>query len=93
MSHILTISDLSKAPGPVVNKFLIQHPGPAGTEYCSNGLGQITNMVTMSIYGKNLQKSFSRTDWQMALSFGMRRSNFFKRKMPEHKSSLKVLKI
>ena len=37
----------------------MQPPGPLRKKSCSNGLGHITNMATMPIYGKNLKKSFS----------------------------------
>ena len=34
----------------------IQPPGTLGKKKCSNGLGHMTNMAAMSIYGKNLKK-------------------------------------
>ena len=38
------------------NQFHIQSPGPLGKINCSNGLGHMTNMAAMLIYGKNLKK-------------------------------------
>ena len=49
----------SETTGPISTKFHIQPPGPLGKKNCSNGLGHMTNMATMPIYGKNLQKSSS----------------------------------
>ena len=37
----------------------MQPLGPLGTKNCSNGLGRITKMAGMPIYGKNLKKSSS----------------------------------
>ena len=47
----------SKTTGPIATKFHIQPPGHLGKKNCSNGLGHMTNMATMPIYGKNLKKS------------------------------------
>ena len=33
----------------------MEHPWDGGTKVCSNGLGHITNMAAMPIYGKNLK--------------------------------------
>ena len=41
------------------------------TKVCSNGLGQMTKMATMSIYGENLKKIFSETKRLMVLNLGM----------------------
>ena len=49
----------SETAGPIATKFHIQPPGPLGKKSCSNGLGHMTNMAAMPIYGKNLKKSFS----------------------------------
>ena len=38
---------------------------------CSNGLGYITSMAAMPIYGKNLKNFFSRTKQPMTLKVGM----------------------
>ena len=50
----MAISYISKATGPIV-----EPPGSEETKNCSNTSGHMTNMATMSIYGKNLCKSFS----------------------------------
>ena len=56
--HPSTISnDFSETTGPIATKFHIQPPGPLGKKSCSNGLGHLTNMAAMPIYGKNLKKS------------------------------------
>ena len=47
----------SETTGPIATKFHIQPPGPLGKKSCSNGLGHMTNMAAMPIYGKNLKKS------------------------------------
>ena len=44
----------SETAGPIAIKFNIQPPGPLGKKKCSNGLGHMTNMAAMPIYGKNL---------------------------------------
>ena len=49
----------SETTGPIATKFHIQPPGPLGKENCSNGLGHMTSMAAMPIYGKNLKKSSS----------------------------------
>ena len=49
----------SKTTGPIATKFHIQPPGSLGKKNCSNGLGRMTNMAAMPIYGKNLKKSSS----------------------------------
>ena len=58
-----TISNdfFSETTGRIATKFHIQLPGPLGKKKknCTNGLGHITNMATMPMYGKNLKKSSS----------------------------------
>ena len=49
----------SETTGPIATKFHIQPPGPLRKKSCSNGLGHMTNIVTMPIYVKNLKKSSS----------------------------------
>ena len=49
----------SETNKPIATKFHIQPPGPLGKKSCSNGLGHMTNMAAMPIYGKNLKKSSS----------------------------------
>ena len=41
----------SETTGPIATKFHIQPPGPLGKKSCSNGLGHMTNMAAMPIYG------------------------------------------
>ena len=49
----------SETTGPIAIKFHIQPPGLLGKKNSSNGLGHMTNMAAMFIYGKNLEKSSS----------------------------------
>ena len=44
----------SETIGPIVTKIQVQL---LGLKSCSNGLGHMTNMATMPIYGKNLKNS------------------------------------
>ena len=67
-----TISnDFSETTGPMATKFHIQPPGHLGKKCCSNGLGHMTNMAAMTIYGKNLKIFFSRTNRSMTLKPSM----------------------
>ena len=62
----------SETTGPIATKLHIQPPGPLGKKNCSNGLGHMTNMAAMPIYGKNLKKIFfSRTTGPMTLKLSM----------------------
>ena len=47
----------SETTGPIATKFHVQPPGLKKS--CSNGLGHMTNMAAMPIYGKNVKKSSS----------------------------------
>ena len=40
---------------PIEAKFYVEHPWDGGLKIWSNGLGQITKMAAMPIYGKNLK--------------------------------------
>ena len=40
-------------------KFHVDPPWEGGTKVCSNGLGHMTKIATMPIYGKNMKNSFS----------------------------------
>ena len=53
------------SPLKLLGQFLIQPPGPLGKKNCSNGLGHMTKMTAIPIYGKNLKKSSSPEpiDW------------------------------
>ena len=44
----------TETTGPIATKFHIQ---PSGKKNCSNGLGHMTNMAAMPVYGKNLKKT------------------------------------
>ena len=59
--HLSTISKVfsSETTGLILTKFHMQPLGPLGKKTCSNGLGHMTKMATMPIYGKNLKKSSS----------------------------------
>ena len=46
----------SNTTGPIATKFHIQPQGLLGKKNCSNGLGHMTNMAAMLIYGKNLKQ-------------------------------------
>ena len=54
--NISNIFDL-KNPRSIEAKFYLEPPWDGGTEVYSNGLGHMTNMASMPIYGKNLKKS------------------------------------
>ena len=53
----MTVSNISKATGPVVTKSHIEPPGAEGMEICSNSIVHMTNMATTPIFGKILKKS------------------------------------
>ena len=57
--------------GPIEAKFHVEPPWDEEIKGCSNSLGHMTNMATMSIYGKNLKKIFSGTKRLMTLKVGM----------------------
>ena len=42
---------------PIKAKFYVEPPWEGGTKVCINGLGHMTKMAAMPIYGKNLKKS------------------------------------
>ena len=44
----------SETTGPAEAKFCMEPPWDGGTKVCSNGLGHMTKMAAMPIYGKNL---------------------------------------
>ena len=41
---------------PIKAKFHVEPPWEGGMKVCINGLGHMTKMAAMPIYGKNLQK-------------------------------------
>ena len=56
--HSLNIFS-SETAGPVKVKFHIEPPWDGGKKVCSTGLGHMTKLAAMPIYGKNLKKSSS----------------------------------
>ena len=60
---------------PIEAKFYVEPPWDGGTKVWSNGLGHMTKMAAMPIYGKNLKKSSSlepngRWHWKLVCSIG-----------------------
>ena len=60
---------------PIEAKFYVEPPWDGGTKVWSNGLGRMTRMAAMPIYGKNLKKSSSlepkgRWFWKLVCSIG-----------------------
>ena len=49
----------SETAWPIKAKFYVEPPWEGGTKVCINGLGHMTKMAAMPIYGKNLKKSSS----------------------------------
>ena len=49
----------SETTGLIEARFHMEPPWDGGTKVLSNGPGHMTKMAAMSIYGKNLKKSFS----------------------------------
>ena len=49
----------SETAWPIKAKFYVEPPWEGGTKVCINGLGHMTKMAAMPIYGKNLRKSSS----------------------------------
>ena len=62
-SHIITISDISKATGPIVTNFYIEPFWAEGRKVCSNSPGHMTNMAAMPVQGKNLYKFLLLNQW------------------------------
>ena len=57
---------------PIEAKFYVEPPWDGGLKVWPNGLGQMTKMASMPIYGKNLNKiSFSGTKRPITLKVGM----------------------
>ena len=44
---------------PIEAKFYVALQWDRGTKICSNGLGHMTKMVVMTIYGKNMKNCSS----------------------------------
>ena len=49
----------SETAWPIKAKFYVEPPWEGGTKVYINGLGHMTKMAAMPIYGKNLKKSSS----------------------------------
>ena len=66
-----TLSNIfsSETTGPIEAKFHMEPPWDGGTKVYSNGLGHMTKMVAMPIYGKHLKISSSPE--LMTLKLGM----------------------
>ena len=47
----------SETTGPIEAKFHMEPPWDGGMKVCSNGLGHMTKIADMTIYGKNLKTS------------------------------------
>ena len=60
----------SKTAWPIKAKFHMESQWDGGTKACSRGLGHMTKMATMPIYGKNTSKITSRTKGPMTLWLG-----------------------
>ena len=55
-----TISNVfSETTWPIKVKLYVESPWEGGTKVCINGLGHMTKMAAMPIYGKKLKKTSS----------------------------------
>ena len=62
----------SETTGPIEAKFHMESQWDGGTKVYTRGLGHMTKMAAMPIYGKKLSKIFfSRTKRPMTLKLGM----------------------
>ena len=62
----------SETTGPIEAKFHMESQWDGGTKVCIFGLGHMTKMAAMPIYGKNPSKIFfSRTKRPMTLKLGV----------------------
>ena len=52
----------SETTWPIKAKFYVESPWEGGTKVYINGPGHMPKMAAMSIYGKNLKKSFPEPD-------------------------------
>ena len=59
--RLSTISNVffSETAWPIKAKFYVEPPWEGKTKFYINGLGHMTKMAAMHIYGKNLKKSSS----------------------------------
>ena len=77
----------SETGRPIEAKFHMKPPWDGRTKFCSNGLGRMTNMAAMLIYGKNFKKSSSlepkgRWPWKLVCSIGYSSTTKFVQMMP-----------
>ena len=67
-----TFSNISETTGLFEAKFHMEPPWDGGTKVCSNGVGHMTKMTAMPIYGKNLKISSlepkGRWPWKLVCS-------------------------
>ena len=56
---------------PIETKFHVEPPWDRETKVCSNGLGHMTNMAAMPIYGKTLKNLLPRAKRPMTLKVDM----------------------
>ena len=62
----------SETAWPIKAKFYVEPPWEGGTKVCINGLGHMTKMAAMPIYGKNLKKIFfSKTGRPISMKLGI----------------------
>ena len=61
----------SKTARPIEAKFHMEPQRDGGMKVCSWGLGQLTKVAAMPIYGKNPSKIFSKIKRLMTLWLGM----------------------
>ena len=61
----------SKTAWPIKTKFHMEPPWDGGTKVCSWGLGYMTKMAVMPIYGNDPSKIFPVTKGPMTLWLGM----------------------
>ena len=54
VQHFQTSFSLATAK-PIEAKFHVDPPRDEGMKVCSNGIGRMTKMVAMPIYGKNIK--------------------------------------
>ena len=67
-----TISKISsETTWPIKAKLHVEHPQERGMKVYLNGLGHVTKMAAMPIYGKNHKKIFSGTDGLNSTKLGM----------------------
>ena len=72
MCSVSTFSNISsETTGPIEAKFHLKPQWNGDTKVYSNGLGHMTKMATMAIYGKNMKNFFSGTKRLMTFKVDM----------------------